>query len=300
MSASASERTGERGESGRVRTRAREAPARTGRAEERGARVGARDRQDGRHHAVLDERARDDERHLHVLAGLVRRDQLLLGLLEHLLQRRRVHARRFDRLLERDVHVHVRLLVVDDDVHVVLVLGVVTRRPADRRRAHAVELADLRVALQHLQAVGVVRDLERRRRHHAAAAEGARLVARDARLELGRARRAGDVVHVLLLRRRRDVQQELRSGAGFGEYIGVAAARRPESRQATRLRRYNEHVRGDLVPRHARLGRLDALVQAKAARGAGRTRERRGEREGAAAKLELQQRTLPSAQSRTG
>lgn len=97
--------------------------------------------------------------------------------------------------------------------HVVLVLGLLAR-PADRRRAHAVELADLRVALQHLQAVGVVRDLERRRRHHAAAAEGARLVARDARLELGRARRAGDVVHVLLLRRRRDVQQELRSGRG--------------------------------------------------------------------------------------
>ena len=155
--------------------------------------------------------------------------------------------------------------------HVVLVLGVlrvdlrlVGGRPVDRRSAHAVELADLRVALQHLQAVGVVRDLERRRRHHAAAAEGARLVARDARLELGRARRAGDVVHVLLLRRRRDVQQELRSGAGFGEYIGVAAARRPESRLATRLGGYDQHVGRHLVPRHARLGRLDALVQAKA------------------------------------
>jgi hypothetical protein len=88
--------------------------------------------------------------------------------------------------------------------------------PLDRRRAHAVKLADLRVALQHLQAVGVVRDLKRRRRHHAAAAEGARLVALHAALKLLRARRAGDVVHVLLLRRRRDVQQELRSREGTG------------------------------------------------------------------------------------
>ena len=93
-------------------------------------------------------------------------------------------------------------------------------RPLDRRRAHAVKLADLRVALQHLQAVGVVRDLKRRRRHHAAAAEAARLVALHAALKLLRARRAGDVVHVLLLRRRRDVEQE--------------------------LGRHHEHVRGDL------------------------------------------------------
>ena len=119
--------------------------------------------------------------------------------------------------------------------HVVLVLRAGLK--LDRRRAHAVKLAHLRVALQHLQAVLLVRDLERRRRHHAAPAEGARLVARHARLELGRARRARHVVHVLLLRRRRDVQQE--------------------------LRRHHEHVRGDLVARHARLRRLHELVQAE-------------------------------------
>ena len=44
----------------------------------------------------------------------------------------------------------------------------------------------------------------------------------------------------------------------------AAATARPESRLKFHLRRHNKHVGRDLVPRHARLGRLDALVQAKA------------------------------------
>ena len=47
-------------------------------------------------------------------------------------------------------------------------------------------------ALQHLERVGLVGDLERRRGDDAAAAEGAGLVAVDARLEVGRALRAGE------------------------------------------------------------------------------------------------------------
>ena len=114
---------------GEVRARAREAPARTGRAEERGARVRARDREDGRHHAVLDERARDDERDRHPGAVLRAVDQLLLrvvGIGARLHPRAlgcalRVvevveDARRLQRLLERNVHVHVRVLVVDHNV----------------------------------------------------------------------------------------------------------------------------------------------------------------------------------------
>ena len=134
-------------------------------------------------------------------------------------------------------------------------------RPLDRRRAHAVKLADLRVALQHLQAVGVVRDLKRRRRHHAAAAEGARLVALHAALKLLRARRAGDVVHVLLLRRRRDVQQEL---GGDNEHVrGDLRAERTRGvrRKPPEMGRVAHSAH--LVPRHARLRRLDALVQAE-------------------------------------
>jgi hypothetical protein len=64
------------------------------------------------------------------------------------------HARGVERLLKGDVHVLVRLLVVDDNVHVRLgqqLLGV----PRVRRH-HAVVFADLRRPLEHLHRVGVV------------------------------------------------------------------------------------------------------------------------------------------------
>ena len=58
-----------------------------------------------------------------------------------------------ERLLERNVDVLVHLLVVDDDVHVVArELG---SRVKHLGRGHAVELADLGGALEHLDAVGV-------------------------------------------------------------------------------------------------------------------------------------------------
>jgi len=115
-----------------VRAKARKAPARTGRAKERGARVAAGHRQNRRHHAVLDERTRDDQRHLRPDArlaqvGVVVDDRCSIrGILArrlvtpHFIDRRRpveVHGRRrVERLAERNVHVHVALLVVDHDV----------------------------------------------------------------------------------------------------------------------------------------------------------------------------------------
>lgn len=99
----------------------------------------------------------------------------------------------------------VLLLVVDDDVHVV------GRKGAGDAlgRRHAVELADLRGALQHLHGVGVVVDFVRRAREHAEAAEGARLVARDALLEAGGAVGAGVGELDLLLRGDGHVEEDL-------------------------------------------------------------------------------------------
>jgi hypothetical protein len=68
--------------------------------------------------------------------------------------------RRAERLADGDVHVLVHLLVVDDDVVHVLDGGL----GLDLGRGHAVKLADLRRALEHLHAVGVVVDLVLRTR----------------------------------------------------------------------------------------------------------------------------------------
>ena len=285
MSASARGRPGERGESGRMRAKAREAPARTGRPEERRARVAPRHRHDGRHGQVLDKRTRNDNLERQPLARLHGRDDVLkllrrvrlvetrkvhLGLQvrqrEHLnlasprrirlaivlRQRRRVEVGRakdvgrlpalaanasgVQRLLERNVHVHVLLLVVHQNVHV-------RRRQRllcvpHRRRRHPVKLAHLRRALQHLHRILVVRHLVRHRREHAHAAEGARLKALHTRLKRRRRRRTTLLVRNLLLRRRRHVEEE--------------------------LGRNDQHVWRHLVARHARLGLLHALVKTKA------------------------------------
>jgi len=162
------------------------------RAKERRARVAARDRHDGRHHQVLDKGTRDDNLERHPLArrhrrldgGNRRREATLAvcreaveeGLrpgplraarraVEHPLHRRGrhgVHARRVERILERDVHVAVRLLVIHDNVHVRRRQRL--RLVKDARRRHAVEFAHLRRALQHLHRVGIVRHLVLRTR----------------------------------------------------------------------------------------------------------------------------------------
>jgi hypothetical protein len=62
------------------------------------------------------------------------------------------------------------------------------------RLGHDVELADLGEALEHLNGLHLVRDLERVRRRDAAAAEGARGEALDARLEVGDGGRASLLV----------------------------------------------------------------------------------------------------------
>lgn len=69
-------------------------------------------------------------------------------------------ARRLARLGERDVLVLVLLFVEDDDVQESDVLGSGGVGPSDGRRAHVVELAHLRGALQHLHGVRVVRDVK--------------------------------------------------------------------------------------------------------------------------------------------
>ncbi len=154
----------------------------TRRAKERRARVAARDGRHGRHHQVLDEGAHDRDaelalgvRHDIRHGGLDARDRL---------DARGVEAGRVHRLLPLDVLELVHLFVVDQDVHVVLRQLILVLRH-DHRRAHAVELADLRRALQHLHAVLVVGHLVRHRREHTEAAEAARLEARGAALEVG-------------------------------------------------------------------------------------------------------------------
>jgi hypothetical protein len=153
------------------------------RAKERGAGVAARNRHDGRHHQVLDEGARDDDlnRHPLRLAGsgngrrfAIRNDfhalrhvELLVGLVAEEVDRGRAVTLRVSgvrqvlhggpkRLADGDVHMLVHLLVVDDDV-----VHVGRDRTIGQHlgRGHAVELADLGGALEHLDRVGVVVDL---------------------------------------------------------------------------------------------------------------------------------------------
>ena len=166
---------------------------------------------------MLDERARDHDADVGVdgrvcgrirrllveLADILRRCRPLgqrlvvahrLGRVRHLLPTVDValatDAARLERLAPRDAHVAVRLLVVDERIarELGLGLGRAAVGRVDLRRLEHVKLADLRVAREHLHRVLVVRDLKRLRRHNAAAAEGARLEAGDARLEarLGR------------------------------------------------------------------------------------------------------------------
>ena len=165
------------------------------RTEEGGAGVAARDAHDGGHHQVLDERARDDDLkrqpvtsgnfgrdrsrgegngHVGSLVLSVRcerRDDVLggVGAREGGLELGAevvdgaggpigLRAKREgEGLLDGDVNMLVHLFVVDDDVHVVrrkVLLDV-----EHLGRLHAVELAHLGGALQHLHGVGVVGDL---------------------------------------------------------------------------------------------------------------------------------------------
>ena len=167
----------------------------TRRPEQRRAGVAARDRDHRRHHQVLDEGARDDDLDRVPLLGVLNRvgdglgvnasigiidvgerrlrnARLRVLLLEvrlvakeaaverALLVFHAVHGR-IERLAHGDVHVLVHLLVVDDDVHVLAgeVLGGTGLLLEGLGRGHAVELADLGGALQHLDRVGVVVDL---------------------------------------------------------------------------------------------------------------------------------------------
>lgn len=139
-----------------------------GGAEERGAGVAAGDGHDGGHHQVLNEGARDDNLHGRrffkigriVTEGRTGGRAILAEGLEIVVRvifrvnnlRRK---RGLERVEEANVLVLVLLLVVDDDVQGVLGEGV----GLDDGRAHAVELADLGGALEHLHGVGVVGDL---------------------------------------------------------------------------------------------------------------------------------------------
>lgn len=254
------------------------------RAKERGARVAARDRHDRRHHQVLDEGTRDDHLDREPFAcwlvqlgsDLLRRlainkafDRSQVAHGGHLvLLNPSIVAKEgergsclgaddvlhvlhggLERLADGDVHVLVHLLVVDDDV--VHVGGVILGLHLGR--GHAVKLANLGRALQHLHAVGVIVDLvlrtrgevdepsetrvrtehtgqkgtngqkgggqgglgtHRRRGEDAAAAERACLVARDARVKVGG--RLGTALGVLdlLLRREGHVEEQLRETMG--------------------------------------------------------------------------------------
>ena len=92
-------------------------------------------------------------------------------------------ARREQRLLKVDVLELVHLLVVDQQVEVLARQDLVL--VPHGRRHHAVELAHLARALEHLDRVLVVRHLVRHRHEDAEPAEGARLVALHARLKVG-------------------------------------------------------------------------------------------------------------------
>ena len=99
----------------------------------------------------------------------------------------------------------------------------------DLRRRHHVELADLRVAREHLEALVVVADLERLGRHHAAAAERARLKARQPRLEARLGRGAALLVRELLLRREglgREDATSVRVACGEGQGARFERGRR--------------------------------------------------------------------------
>jgi hypothetical protein len=146
-------------------------------------------------HGVLDERTRNDDADVLAVRGDGLRVVALLGRVEGgprvgrvspLLERLRGLAvvrkllvlvvivelvvvgqqRRLEGLVPADADVRVALLVENHDV--ARVHGAVALR-GDLRRRHHVELADLRVAREHLQALVVVADLEGLRRLHAQA-----------------------------------------------------------------------------------------------------------------------------------
>lgn len=110
-------------------------------------------------------------------------------------------AGRLNCLLQRDLHMDVALLVVDDDV---------ARSFVGIGDGHDVVLADLREALEHLHRLRVIRDLEGIGRDDAAAAERARGEARGASLEVGERGGSALFVRNLLLGCQRHVQRELR------------------------------------------------------------------------------------------
>jgi hypothetical protein len=158
------------------------------RPEQRRAGVAARDRDHRRHHQVLDEGARDDDLdgvpvalgnldgdvvgiHSVTVDGesFCRDSHLLVLLPDVSLVAKEVEASvaarhvrlvlhgRAERLARGDVHVAVHLLVVDDDVEVLRgeVDGLALVDLEGLGRGHAVELADLGGALEHLDGVGV-------------------------------------------------------------------------------------------------------------------------------------------------
>ena len=224
-------------------------------------------------HQVLDEGAREHDAHVEAVAarGLVApcAARLRVGrpqsaLATQAASRLAVHghvagmpvacalaptrAAGLERVAPGHAHVAVRLLVVDEHVARELAL-----RPSglDLRRRHDVELADLRRAREHLDRVGVVRDLERLGGEDAAAAEGARLEARHARLEarLGRgaALLVGEVGGWAL-----GVGARVRAaGRGRGPNLVRELGLGRERHVEQHLRRQSQHVRRDAVARHA-------------------------------------------------
>ena len=118
--------------------------------------------------------------HRHILATVAGAHHGFLG--PSVVSHNLIDAAGRKRIAPRDAHVLVRLLVVD---HHVARVHVAVAHGLHLRRGHDVELADLRVAREHLDRVAVVGDLEGLRREDAAAAEGTRLEAGDALLEAG-------------------------------------------------------------------------------------------------------------------
>ena len=191
------------------------------RAKERRARITASHSHHRRHHAVLDKRTSNHK----VDLPKVRRRRILtlrVDLAEkvsptggqacktpQLLYVIKSQAQSLASIFKRNVNKHVRLFIEDDNVEVV---GLQHLARVNGRRPHAIKLTTLRGALQHLKAFRIIRNLKRRRRENATATEGTRLVPSNATFKLLRTLRARNIVHMLLLRRGGNVQQELWQG----------------------------------------------------------------------------------------
>lgn len=187
------------------------------RTKERGASLAAGNRRNARHHLVLDEGTDNDNGDFRVFPRLDLIDKRLLCCAIRQIEWHIrvcevgvVDTRRVKGLLERNVLVLISLLVVDDNVHALGPRVRVAVADAKRRVRHAVELANLRRALEHLERLAVVRHLERLRVDNGHTTEAAGLEAIRALLETsdGLLAALGELDH--LLRSGRHVKRQLR------------------------------------------------------------------------------------------